>query len=186
MRHSRHLTLFSYPSYVTFACPRTTQMVRSMGSTSVYHNTVPANSTPRTRQSSARLSSGHHSSDVLVPVCKSSNIVPHAHSYSPRLSCSPALLSCSRLSFVSMLLPCHTRTPTSIYSDYSATRFRASYRLSSEISSHDIQRTLASLLLVPCFKFVGHISFRNPTFFGRHPNERSIHPMYCKILLLQI
>lgn len=105
--------------------PRMTRMEWSTGSTSACHNTVPANSTPKTRRSSARLSSGHHSAVMFIPMCACSSAVVHVHLYPPPVhlvyrSCSHVLVYSS--------YPCASAaaptSPTSVYFDHSSIQLR--------------------------------------------------------------
>ena len=159
VQYSHALMFFRTSRCATPAFPRMTWMVSTV-STSAYHNTVPANSTPKTRQSFARLSFGHHS-------C----YVPMFQHCSPRSFVFLLSILFTDLAFVLLFIlrtyapPLLHPRPHVQYSDRSAIQFRASPYRSIELGFLPVvQRTPAPLLPVPCFKFAGHISFQISTF----------------------
>lgn len=135
----------------------------SMASTSAYHNTVPANSTPKTQRSSARLSFGHHSVVMFISVCTCSNTVLYVHLYSP----SSILLTDLAFTFLFILRTCEppAAAPTPhIHLFRSFSHLVSRIIISFHLPLLGVQRTLVSLLLVPCFKATGHL-FRTSAFF---------------------
>jgi len=162
-------------------------MVWSTGSTSAYSNTVPANSTPKTRQSSARLSSGHHSTTVLAPTCTGSNPVPRVHLY------SPSSILFTDLAFMFSFIFC-THAPPLPHPRPHVHLFRRFKHpvpciiisvCRAKLSSHDTQCALASLLLVLCFKFIGHFFSDPHTRLVDTPINVTYIPCTVRSLLLQ-
>lgn len=131
----------------------------STASTSAYHNTVLANSTPKIRRSFARSSFGHHSPAAFISVCTYSNAVLHVHLY-PLSSILFTYLACTLL-FIPQTYapPLSLPPPAPIYSDHSAIQFYAS-------SHRPIEQGFLQRILVSCFPFralkSGCISFRTP------------------------
>lgn len=89
---------------MTPVCLQMTRTVWSTASMSAYHNTVPVNSTPKTRQSSARLSFGRHSATRHTSV----HMFQHC---SPCSSVSPLSILFPDLAFIFLFILCTYAPP---------------------------------------------------------------------------